>query len=167
MEAQRRLRFKEKPNRKVSDLLWVKKTIDMRQGERPRLTAAQAKGRAYERKVAGLVAELATELQSVRETLHNPWFKFRDRFGTAHAQPDYLLLADGIVYIFEVKLTQRAQAIAQLQDLYGPLVSLYFKRPVALIAVYKNFRHMQGVTLIKSLNEARANGRVYTIHWLG
>ncbi len=167
MEAQRRLRFKEKPNRKVSDLVWVQKTIDLWPRERPKLTAAQAKGKAYEKKVAKLVEELAEELSNTREILHNPWFKFRDRHGVAHAQPDYLLVAHDQVYVFEVKLTQRPQAIAQLQDLYGPLAMLYFKRPVVLLAVYKNFRHMNEVHLIKHLSEAKANGRVYTIHWLG
>ncbi len=101
------------------------------------------------------------------EILHNPWFGYQDDHGLGYAQPDYLLRIPGRIYIFECKLTQNLQAVAQLKGLYAPLVNQYYKQPIVLIQIFKYINNMNELSFITELKEAKPNGRVYTIHWLG
>ena len=122
-------------------------------------------GKAYEKKVEALVEELKPK--DVVEVLHNPWFGYRDDHGLGYAQPDYIIRTPGRIYILECKLSQNLQAIAQLKLLYLPLIRQYYKQPIVLIQVFKYINSLSGLLLIHTLEEAKPNERIYTIHWLG
>ncbi len=131
--------------------------------KRPKLTGARAKGKGYERKALALVEELAPASARI---LHNPWFEFKDRYGRGAAQPDYLLILPELIYIFEIKLTQNLQATAQLRGLYAPLVKGYYKKPVALIEVFKHITNRKDLVQVSDLSEVKPNEKVYSMHWL-
>ena len=163
LESSRLLSQRVKEVRKIIDLQWVRQLTeaDAPWPTHRSYTAAQRKGRAYEKKAADLVEELLPG----HTVLRGVWFQYVDRHGGGIAQPDYVVSSRKCVYVFEVKLTHTQQAFRQLQDLYEPLVRGYFRRPVTLIEICKTLTPDKNLRLIKDLSEASANGRVYTIHW--
>lgn len=66
---------------------------------------------------------------------HNPWFTFYDTFGMSNCCPDFLLRLDQGIVIVEVKLTWVEVAMAKLEELYCPVISLAlgaFVRPLVI-----------------------------------
>lgn len=152
-----------KPQRQIDELIWVRRLDEVKAPWKTdrKLSNAQKKGLAYERKVRKLIDELIPDAQ----VLYGVWFQFKDKNGTGIAQPDYVVKQRSSVIIFEVKLTHTKQAELQLKGLYGPLVSTYFKLPPVLVEVCKNLTPDKNIFLVPNLSEARANGRIHTIHW--
>lgn len=155
---------RQKEVRKIDELSWVKmlEQVHMPWPRATKLTLAQKKGNAYEKKVLKLIESLLPG----QNILHGVWYQFEDRQGRGLAQPDYTVKTRKCVYVFEVKLTHTRHATHQLQDLYGPLVSMYYKLPATLVEVCKNLTPDKEIHLIRDISHASANGRVSTIHWL-
>lgn len=95
-------------------------------------TRSRAEGRRFEAKVQDALRPLG-------KVLCNPWFEFADEQGLGRAQPDAVVLADGLVGIIECKRTFRPEAVKQLEDLYLPLARHYWSNaPVKGIIVCRH-----------------------------
>jgi hypothetical protein len=100
-------------------------------------TTAQAKGLAYERKVAKAVAALVPEGTQVR---HGPWIEYVARSGRKrYAQPDLVLELPDRIVLVEVKLTHRLDISSKIRRFYRRLLRmLYPDREVYCAQVYRN-----------------------------
>lgn len=66
------------------------------------------------------------------------WLEFVDRNGFGFAQPDFFLVRDKSIVLFEAKLTQTEDGYQQLALLYRPLLRHIYRLPVLGILVCKN-----------------------------
>lgn len=88
-----------------------------------RMTDAQRRGLAYEQKTLRL-------LSTIFSGLTREWLRYEADGREAHAQPDAWVVMPDEVVAFEIKLTGCTYAHAQLSDLYVPLLSALYDRPV-------------------------------------
>ncbi len=103
-----------------------------------RLSAPQAAGIRYERKVHRALAVLAKTLHSTVEV--SPWFTFTDSVGSGTCSPDAILWYDGLVaLVIEIKTTWVPTAHTKLSGLYLPVVNVALK-PLVLrsLVICKN-----------------------------
>lgn len=86
-------------------------------------TQAQKQGYRYENRVARELLAHANRGHFTRLE-HNPWFSFRDIYGSGNCSPDFLLWIDqATVIIVEVKLTWVEVAAHKLAELYYPVIT--------------------------------------------
>lgn len=136
--AKRRVMGPGRRIRKVQGLRWAKLTgTSPNFADRKASTTAQLAGKKYERQFGKwLEGEYTSELVA-----HEPWIEFFDEGGKGFAAPDYLLFLNGVVVVFECKLTNTPEASQQLVGLYRPLVEMVFTpSPVSLVTVCRNLR---------------------------
>jgi len=97
-----------------------------------RVRGLKAKGLAFERKV----------LKQLKEFFGfafepGPWIQFEDANGAGFAQPDGVIAFLTHMVLIEVKLSETPSAAQELRGLYAPLVRKIWKKPVALLQVFK------------------------------
>lgn len=111
-------------------------------------TTAQAKGIAYERKVAKAVKLMASEGTQV---LHGPWVEYVAKGGRArYAQPDLVLEFPDRIVLVEVKLTHRLDINSKIKRFYRRLLRMiYPEKEVYCVQVYRN--NVAGSTLAPGL----------------
>lgn len=105
---------------------------------KPRAASAAAKrGLRYENRVE---KELWRHVREGRFLLceHNPWFAFRDFYGSANCAPDFVLHGDAELTIVEVKLTWVEVAIHKLNEFYHPVISCALGRPAWPLVICRN-----------------------------
>ena len=61
-----------------------------------------------------------------------------DQNGFGFAQPDFFIVRDKSVVLFEAKLTQTEDGYSQISSLYRPLLCRIYRLPVLGILVCKN-----------------------------
>jgi len=97
------------------------------------------------------------------ELIDHQWIVFEDENGPGHAQPDLLLITDSIVWIGEIKLTQRDKAFEQIELKYKPLIThLFPDREIRTFQVCKNVR---GEGCLMDLSEVWEQSGA-TVHYL-
>lgn len=103
---------------------------------------------------------------------HGQWLKFSDLKGTNYAQPDYISELEDRVYIWENKLTQKAEGELKLEKLYVPLVrALFPDKAVFPVMVFRNilwqpdrlFDSIDAVLLLRK----RDSEKISHLHWIG
>lgn len=120
-------------------------------------------------KAVGLRYEwaLAKALPSAK---HGPWYEFTDQNGPGYCQPDCVWDLGTHLAIFEAKLSNIAQAEAQLKGLYLPVLQAAHKRPVVGIIVVRHLSPQVDLArVVDSLGAAlnASNYCVPVLHWLG
>lgn len=127
---------------------------------RPR--GARAAGIRYEKAFGKAIGQAAE---------HGPWFQFKDLNGNGYCQPDYLIELEHLVVILECKYTWTAQAYAQMELLYIPVLKVALGKPVIGLQVCK--RLLPEATLKTKIVGMLGNGLILanqgqrvTLHWL-
>lgn len=113
-----------------------------REFPKPKPSNAAAKvGLMYERKIG---RELGAFVKRgyLDDIEHNPWFTFYDSCGIGNCCPDFILTTPQGLIIVEVKLTWVEQALAKLNDLYLPVVSIALNAPVKPLVICRNVTPM-------------------------
>jgi hypothetical protein len=90
-------------------------------------TGAKAAGLRYEREVA----------RALPLALHGQWFSYLDANGQGYCQPDLFFITDKEILVLEVKLKWTPSALSQLLDLYSPILSLVYSRPIRCAVITK------------------------------
>lgn len=103
---------------------------------------------------------------------HNPWFRYEGARRSGFCSPDVLSAEGGEAFIFECKLTNVVQALAQLQGLYFPVVSLALRAKPYGVIVSRHLTQTQGLSIpiVADLREAlkiARGGQIPVLHWLG
>lgn len=139
--------------------------------------ASIPKGRSYGTKALGLSFERKVgEALGKRGLLVNAgqWFSYHDANGHGYCQTDYLLFLPEFTVIVECKLTETQQGRKQIAELYAPVVSKVFGKPVAGIVVTRHLtRDTEAALVTGSINDALGYiaqaGAKYmpTLHWIG
>lgn len=130
---------------------------------RPR--GAKALGLRYERAFA----------KAVPSATHGQWFQYTDDSGPGWCQPDFLLESRKRVVIIEVKLTDYLGALAQIENLYRPVLRAAYpeKKVLGLVVLRHLSATPKGVKVWSSLREALSasedapSGAAPLLHWLG
>ncbi len=99
------------------------------------------------------------------------WFYFTDSLGPGYCQPDIIIPLADCTLIIECKLSNYAEGVAQLRNLYIPIITAaYARRAIGIVTC----RHLSRATNIKqvcaSLDEALLRARsdeIPLLHWLG
>src|SRR5215469_252521 len=135
---------------------------------------AKAAGLRYERLFA----------KQFPEALHGQWFEYEDANGHGYCQPDVILsLLPRCLVVFESKYTLTAEAFAQLEGLYLPVVRAAFKAPAVGVVVTRNlvpvgervkgvWERIKGVgegvsTLEEAIRQAQSGFGIPVLHWVG
>jgi hypothetical protein len=129
-----------------------------------RRRGAKAKGIRYEKAVRSWLTALFPD------AIHEQWFEFTDSSGYGICQTDHLVVFDHLVVVFESKLTQTHQAIAQVNLLYRPVVEKVWGRPSLGVQICKNLVVDPGPGLIRnprSIPTFKPSDRVWTLHYIG
>lgn len=129
---------------------------------RPR--GAKAAGLRYERTFGARLAKVFPCAQ------HGPWYEFFDSNGRGFAQPDYVLVREQGVMVWECKLTDTEAAERQLRGLYFPVLEEVYRLPIFGIIVTRHLTRTSNTALVcTTLGDAiaRANGVIPVLHWLG
>ena len=104
-------------------------------------TTAQAKGIAYERKVAAAISGMFTEGGVAATNVRiGPWIEYTARSGRPrYAQPDVVIEFPDRVVLVEVKLTHRPDIDTKLHRFYRRLARmLYPETKVMCAQVFRN-----------------------------
>jgi hypothetical protein len=120
---------------------------------------SRAQGLTFERKVA----------RALPMALHGPWYHYVDVNGPGICQPDLVLINDEQVIAVECKLTDTPVAVGQLRELYFPILSAVYSRPVGGIIVVKHLRRdsAQPVGFRDAVAECYGGKVIPLVHWLG
>jgi len=127
---------------------------------------SKAAGVRYEKSV---VAALKSRFPLL---LHGQWFSFADAFGPGICQPDIILRGSQACVVLECKLTDRAEALEQIQ-LYLPIVTKAFGLPCRGMIIAKNLTRTTPLgVVVGSLTDAfglltSQPNTVPILHWLG
>lgn len=154
------------PRRVVSPIHWVKPTSAPPWLRHPRRTPRQREGVRYERSFGSAAVGLWPHAHL------GQWWEFEDGAGHSWAQTDIWVERDGEAsIIIECKLTWSERGMAQLLDLYKPLVEHHCGRPPLCILAAKNLRRgmERGAlcTTIAQCERAAKKGLVPILHWMG
>ena len=99
------------------------------------------------------------------------WIEFQDRNGYGYAQPDFFVVKNSHVLVFEAKLTQCQDGYSQLTSLYCPLLEELCSLPAVGVVVCKglvNAGISRVVADFTELSEAIEDGEdLLTWHFLG
>lgn len=128
------------PHRVVQELqsAWLTDECPSVAKGKQRLRGLKAKGKSFEKKVGRELKRLISPLEPPPELRSEQWIAYQDRNGPGWGQPDHYLVFPDRVLLIECKLTQRAQAIMQMRELYVPLLLHIYARPVTLIQACRN-----------------------------
>jgi hypothetical protein len=97
-----------------------------------RLRGAQAAGLRYEKKAAKEIKRLFPSAKA------SPWFEYVASNCSGMCSPDIVLPVNGVVYVFECKLTDTPYAEQQLYGLYMPVAEAFYKKPARGIIVARH-----------------------------
>ena len=118
----------------------------------------------YQRKVARRVHELFAEY----DVIESQWLAYGDRNGPGYAQPDVYVLTDHAILCFEAKLTQCDAGALQIAQLYRPLLTRLYRRPVVGVLACRNIVFDVGNWLVRDPRTLLAeDGNIYTWHYMG
>lgn len=118
------------------------------------------------RGVKGLGIKYERDVAKAVGGIHNPWFRFVDTVGPGYCCPDIVLDIPEGLFVLECKLSDKELAKSQLTELYIPVLSYVYQRPVRGIVVTKHVT-AQSTNICESLREAIAAEPIPTLHWLG
>lgn len=125
----------------------------------------KANGLAYERKFIRHLQRFDLDWE-----LHpHQWMDFYDENGRGLAQVDVFAVLQDKIILFECKLSENLSAHVQLRALYGPLLEYIYERPVVMVQVCKNLRHLNRRRHeVGGLADILASdgSRLLTWHWL-
>ena len=99
------------------------------------------------------------------EIFAGQWLEFEDANGSGFAQPDFYFLTDRALFCLEAKLTQKLQGRLQIDELYRPLLSRIYQKPVVGILVCKNLTRDPGQWKISNPMEVLDETRELTWMW--
>lgn len=119
----------------------------------------KAKGKTFEKQVGRELKKLIKEEIIDGELFSNRWLTFQDRNGHGFAQPDHFVVMKDYVLLVEAKLTEAIDANIQLNELYGPLLGFIYRRPILLLAAFKNPRTKPGAFHVQGPRELVENPR--------
>lgn len=114
-------------HRAVNGLLWARQALRAPHREPKRKRGAKAIGIRYEK-------ALAKALPSAR---HGLWFEFCDTNGRGYCQPDFLIELLGAPFVLEAKLRDVSGGLAQIMELYQPVLREVLGQPVFGIAIVR------------------------------
>jgi hypothetical protein len=129
------------------------------------MKGTKASGLAYERKVHKHLLRQQELEQLPGELFAAQWLVFKDMNGIGYAQPDFFLILDDMVVLFEAKLTQRADIAEQMLGLYLPLLTKIYNRPICCIQVFKNLINSEPGKMLKHPVELIKEPRKGIFHW--
>lgn len=97
------------------------------------------------------------------------WIEYADASGRHYAQPDVYVVLDEITICIECKLTQSEAALFQIADLYRPLLTKIYGRPVVGVVACRNLVYDPGRWRIGAITEVLSHRQPDTFvwHWLG
>ena len=99
-------------------------------------TGAKGRGLAYERKIKKLLLE---QFEDSFEVLLGSWTRSGSISHWDYRQFDALLVGKKRVYLIEIKLSHKSEALTKLLEVYLPLVQkLYRKRKVIPVQICKS-----------------------------
>ena len=99
-------------------------------------TGAKGRGLAYERKIKKTLLE---QFEDSFEVLLGPWVRSGNLSHWEYRQFDALLVGKRQVFLIEVKLRHKNEALSKLIEVYLPLVQkLYPRRKVILVQICKS-----------------------------
>lgn len=146
--------------RKIENLKWVAPARDAPFKPQRPSSGAKLQGWQYERRFEKYLKKCRFK----GELYCGAWFEFEDQNGHGFAQPDFFILGEKRILIFECKLTHNGRGWIQLHRLYGPLLREFFERPVAKVQVCKNLRAEMRYPIISQASELRDE---VVWHWRG
>ncbi len=130
--------------------------------------SAIPKGRAMGAKAAGLRYErlVAGHLPAAH---HGPWYRFIDLNGPGYCQPDLVWHRPGGIWVADCKLTWTPYVIAQLGELYVPVLRLAHGRRVRPFIIAKNLTAETPLSsIVGSVAEAIVSPHPFpVVHWIG
>ena len=145
---------------KVSGLGWVQpKPVGPWPEKKRRGRGSKAKGHKFEADCRRLLERHWQEA----DIMSGQWFKFGDDTGEHWAQPDYYIVLETEILLFECKLTQTSDAWRQLEHLYKPLLEFYYELPVVCVQLCRNLLEDDG-TIISRAGDIEDGA---TWYWLG
>lgn len=141
-----------------------------------RARGSRAKGLAYERALAR-----ALRRTTWMTAQHGQWFVYGENDDTLmddtaltytrhYCQPDFVCVSPSTIHVLECKLTNVEEATEQLLDLYFPVLSRAYNRPVRGIIVVRSVHRVPiCATIVPSLHQAlvECEKRVPVWHWIG
>lgn len=147
-------------SRSVVDLLWAKSS----QNPWPKL-----KRHPRGAKGLGLGYELALA-KALPNASHGLWFEFCDRNGRGFCSPDLIIEGKDEILAIECKLTNYPEAVMQLTNLYRPVLTAVYHRPVRGLVALKYLnpaspKHMICPDLASALRHAPDSCPI--LHWIG
>jgi hypothetical protein len=96
------------------------------------------------------------------------WWEFEDKNGHGYCQTDAMTRVNGVLCIFECKLSYVPGAWRQLECLYLPVVSEALGEIPRLVQVNRYLRGVPDARVAHSLQEAiSASGGRTVLHWSG
>ena len=99
-------------------------------------TGAKGRGLTYERKIKKLLLE---QFEDSFEVLLGSWVRSGNLSYWEYRQFDALLVGKKRVYLIEIKLSHKSEALTKLLEVYLPLVQkLYRKRKVIPVQICKS-----------------------------
>lgn len=129
------------------------------------------KSRPKGAKAAGLRYEKALSA-AIPRAEHGQWFEFKDLNGPGHCQMDLIIEGKKRIVVIECKLTEVAQGMAQLRELYFPIVEKVWqdKKPLGIVAA----RHLSKcpdtalveTTLKSAILRAESEKIIPVLHWM-
>jgi hypothetical protein len=128
-----------------------------------RLRGSKGAGLAFERALA----------HALPQARHGQWFKFVDENGAGHCCPDLLLIGSKKIAVIECKLSNVEEGRAQIADLYLPILSFHYNRPVLGVVACRHLgpesvRDPVGVfASFKDALAASDGEAIPVFHWLG
>ena len=134
--------------------------------QRKRLKGVRGRGLRFERAVGRWLVR-AGHLPKLGQ-----WYRFIDKNGPGTAQTDIELHFPTHVLLLECKLSYNLEAYKQLEDLYMPILSMVYDKPVVGIQVVKFIspRAVSGVQIVDSLepymSQSRQSSRLVYQHLL-
>lgn len=84
---------------------------------------------------------------------YSQWIEFTDAGGSGFACPDIFIVLENKILLFEVKLTQTPNAVAQMRQLYEPLLACIFNYPIIRCEIYRNAISSVETPYVKSLQD--------------
>jgi hypothetical protein len=122
-------------------------------------------------KAAGLRFERALA-KAIPQSTHGQWFKYLDANGSGHCQVDILLIGKTNIGLIECKLSNVEEGRAQIDELYRPILSWHFRRPVrGIVACQHLSPALAGdphvYSDLKSALRAARDDLIPVFHWLG
>lgn len=132
-------------HRIIRGLLWAHQAARAPHQPTKRRRGAKAIGLRYEK-------ALAKALPSAR---HGLWFEFADANGRGFCQPDFLIELFGVPFVLETKLRDCCGGLAQIAELYQPVMSMVLGKRVCGIAIVRTLSALPpSITAHQGLREA-------------